>query len=778
MGDGDGAWWRRDKGDNGGGRRRNYPPPKRRRTNDRAGVHKPVTTGLASVRLVQLLVRVADSHARATTDAESSLLDNLQALAKVVAAKDLVEDAGRVGRLVTLVARSSPLGSKPLAVLGGLLVAERPEAGPALGEAVRAALLDALSKGRRVEIALSLRFYCELASARAVAPPSGVLRALAEWLEVGPAPAESAAWILASCLATPVPVADRRALVASLEIYGKRRPQGGDVLDAGIRALVAGEGAPHLDPLDGWTGDDAANGLFELQVTSDELKDGLDKCGGLVLPALPGSLSSELTSLEVFVLTSLAVEVCSSFRVGARWDGIVVGDKAQPAKQLLAMPVLLRAECRDELRPHVEDIVIGAVLGFVAADVARDDGSISADASSAKTGDAILDGLHTSLELCRESPQSLAPRLANRIELIFREVESVDYCHAARLAKWFGHFLNNTQFKWPYWAYWLDAVEDTPSYDAQRRFLEGTLDAVVRLSYVDRLKCADGFPDGLHAFLPSDPTPVDVIDDDDDPGALACDSAASLAEWTVAADDERACFAAVRAALLLGRASISHSLSTLDALAEPLRDAAFGEEPREAACLDAVLAVWPASTFHVALFFDALVRRCIVRPRALAKWLLDDTNRSKFGLWNLASSVAPLELVDVAVDRSLDFVAAALHAAGAMQDDDDDDQLADQVDEAKEVALELVARLVAALQAKIVLGEDADDADRAWTTAAFSLLRHLAEKYDRAQKGQLPAAHRSAPPLALPKIIAAADLATVLHDGIEPNLAHRLRAIF
>ncbi|KAJ8601407.1 hypothetical protein CTAYLR_005034 [Chrysophaeum taylorii] len=778
-----------------------------------------VVGGVASLRLVQLLVRVADVHARATTDAGSSLCENLAALAEA-AEGEIAGDAERVAKLVGLVARSSPLGVRAFGVLGALLC--RRGARAAVRAAAETALGDALASGRHVDARLAARWLCELANAGACPAPHAFFRALATDMT------EAGAAMLALCLAVSRTIAldDRRELVAELArfVAGRRA----DSLVAGVEALMAeSDLAPNLETLE-----EALAGFEEEKDEEEEEEEGgfgtdavtvresvARFASAYVLPKIPGDASgvggeeggTPLTPVERFVASELAKEVCAAFRPGARWDGIVVGDRSQVAKQLLGIPEIFR----DARRGEIEDLVAGVVLG-IAASGETSDGSLT---GASRAGDACLDALHVSLELCRESP-SFAVRLAARIELVFRDIDEIDYCCAARLAVWFAHFLNNTDLKWPYWGYWATAVDDAPVADPQRRFLCNLFEALVRLSYVDRIKCADGFPEALHPYLPRDPTPAEPATDAENAVALAIQAAgpgfgdamtAALEEdnhendqqqlgeptplsaaFRALGDSVERCGAAARAALLVGRASVSHAMAALDAIAAPLGDLARGDENCEATCLDALASVWANSTFHVALFADAMVRRGILRPRALAAWVLREDNDTRWAAANIVASTAPLEIIDLAVDRSLDLVAAALRAAEQTEPDqppESSELVADQLDEAKEVCLEIFARLVAKLDAYATakindddrMDDDDDDDDTAvaWSAAALSVIRDLAARYDRARRACLEATRRSSPSRPLPRVFDPAHVqATVVHDGIEPGLADKIRACF
>lgn len=772
------------------------------------GQERPPVVGLASSQLVQLLVRVADVDARRTTDSGTSLTDNLRALSSA-AAEEVGTSPDRVATLLCLVARSSPLGIKAFGVLGALLARQHEGFGSALARAVGGAISDAFHKGRRLDARLTLRLWCEFAARGVLDAPRTLLNLLAEAATQSSerAVADAAASMLVACRLTTA-MDDHYDGALSEYVTGAR---GRDALVVGIEAILTDASLPHADNLTDWDeglDDNTRDAALPCTVPLEELEstesvvDGLRRMSGLeTWPTLPG-LSNKLaiTQTERFWLSSLAIDTCSAFRPGARWDGIVVGDRAQLAKQLLGLSQLLRDPDVLGAEDLLSDVVVS--LACIGAP-GPSDGALAGEHAIAPYGS--LDALHVALELCRESPSSFAPKLADRIELVFRDMDEVDYCNAARLAKWFALFLNNTNFVWPYWQYWSDAVEEAPEYDAQRRFLVALFDHVVRLSYVDRLKCAPNFPPTLHAYIPPSPEPdidqaptdpqaakalslalevadcaalADALDDEDEsdtPVSMPLPLAVAFTDL----DDALRCATATRAALILGRATVSHTFAALDHMAQPLAALARGNDDCEAACLEAIATVWSKSTFHVALCADALVRRGVLRPRALVAFVLRD-DAGRWALAELTSSTAPLELIDLAVDRSLDLVAAALHAAPSQRDDnDEDDILGVQIHEASEVCLDIFAALVHKLDIIARRGDDNDEQDEAWSAAALSVLADLAARYDRAQRGKLETTRRSSPARAVPEIFDSSRLkTTVIHDGIHPKVKQQLQACF
>ncbi|KAH8046041.1 hypothetical protein JL722_13875 [Aureococcus anophagefferens] len=134
--------------------------------------------------------------------------------------------------------------------------------------------------------------------------------------------------------------------------------------------------------------------------------------------------------------------------------------------------------------------------------------------------------------------------------------------------------------------------------------------------------------------------------------------------WAAVADEDgprRSCGRLAR-----GAASFTHALAPLDdaELSAALRNLVRDDGDCEAAALDALADVWAASAQHVALLADALVRRGVVRCRAVAagSWT---AQRVALGGSTIGASFKPHELLQVAVDRSLDLLSAAVASAAA-----------------------------------------------------------------------------------------------------------------
>jgi len=345
---------------------------------------------------------------------------------------------------------------------------------------------------------------------------------------------------------------------------------------------------------------------------------------------------------------------------------------------------------------------------------------------------------------------------------------------------------------------------DALNYDRQRKFVVDLLDHLVRLSYLDRLKCTEGFPEELHVLLPAEPKPrlrdeflpqvsdvalglETLLISEEDEDAMQDEQrppqAVVLALESCGDDDAAKCAWALRVALETSSETVSHAMSALDTLASPLGSLTRDDAACEDACLETLIHVWQDSSFHVELIADALVRRSVLTPRALVRWIFYPSNTTRWGAAMLAESHAPARLLSIAVDRAIDLLAAA-HAAG------DQDILQSQIDEAKELVLDITAAFAVALdpnRTPFVLGttnpqEAPDEEDRkehlqALTQVGLAVFRDLLLRFYLAHTASLPATFRSSRVIALPPVIDTTQIYTrVLHADLNPELSAKLRA--
>lgn len=634
----------RDRRGGGGGRRERDGDRRRRGRDDRRGDqgrHKrrrheggnhqsrgprpppPAPTpigGAGSHRLVQLLTRVADVHARRTTDAEVPLQDNLKALSAAVAQKELGERPRVVAAQLALVAQASPLGCGAYASVAALLVQHDASAAPFFVEAAYDRFSTACAERSRSAASNALTYLCRLGA-------------------VGVAQLHDARGIDAILAKLD------GALLATAMLRG------------GLPAAVV---TPRLVALQS-----ASNDLVRLALT--HLRKGTTVSLGQVeaecdaRAALPESVENFVApsfavdgawpalQCEDPLLLSLVPDVVEAFRPGTRWDGIVVGSKSDVAKQLSA----IGESCNvDSLKD-----VAAALIAYAAHDDA-----------------VVLNALHAILELCAIADAKFAPQFATAIELFFRSLDdeaAPSSSQQRRVALLFAHYLSNTKFVWPYWDYWASVVEEEDG-DAQKRFVTEVLERCCRLAYLDRLKVA--LPEALHALLPVGLS--ETTFDDNTPESLAfradfgelsrvVDPPEEGADRTMVAikfatlDDDAARAKAAIAALCAHTSSLTHLLAPLDdaGLAIALRNCCYDDEPVERALFDGVVQSLGGSPQHVVLYMDAILRRGIARPSAFVRWLFQAA--APYGCTALASSFAPLELLEACIDRALDAVQAA-----------------------------------------------------------------------------------------------------------------------
>ena len=609
---GDHGRHKRRRFDGGGGGRRDRParPP------------PPAPTpigGAGSQRLVQLLTRVADVHARRTTDAAVSIQDNLKALSAAVAQKELGERPRVVAAQLALVAQASPLGAGAYASVAALLVGHDASTAPLFVEAAYDRFAKNCDAKNRHAAANALTYLCRLGAVGVAALDS--LDAILAKLD--------GALLAAALLRGGLPDAVVAPRLVSLK--------GDGLISLAVSTLKKGSIEAALGQID--VDCDARASLPDKDFTA---------------PAFDGNWPA--LQCEDPLVLSLVPDIVEAFKPGARWDGIVVGSKSDVAKQLSAIGEALPTEALKD--------VAAALVSY-----------------ASHSDEVLLDVLHAVLELCAVEEAKFAPQFATSIELFFRSLDDDDAplpLQQRRIALLFAHYLSNTKFVWPYWDYWT-AVVDEDDGDAQKRFVREVLERCCRLAYLDRLKVA--LPEKLHVLLPLGLSSVEFEDNSPeelagraDFGELArsVDPPEDGADRTMVAikfatlDDDASRAKACIKALCSHTSSLTHLLAPLDdaQLAIALRNCCYDDEPVERALFDGVVDSLGGSPQHVVLYMDALLRRGIARPSAFIRWLFDGAS-AQYGASSLSSSFAPLELLEAGIERALDAVAAARLAMDA-----------------------------------------------------------------------------------------------------------------
>ncbi|CAM9712489.1 unnamed protein product, partial [Phaeothamnion confervicola] len=266
----------------------------------------------------------------------------------------------------------------------------------------------------------------------------------------------------------------------------------------------------------------------------------------------------------------------------------------------------------------------------------------------------------TLMELCREAPKTVPPAVARGVGLVFRKLPGLDPLAAQQFASWFAHHLANSEYKWPFWQHFAFAVE-LPQDHPHRVFVATVFDALVRLSYVDRIK--ETLPKSLHTLLPPSPVSVAVFVSPAaaGAGAAAAGAAGAAAEETErlvrskeeadavrtwldsvrVADGSGAEFPAdsVTKAMLLTHAILragdktpTHTSAGLDRygalLAEFCRGGGAADEVEagQAAVVSMVGEVWQQAPQWFVLATGMLLRRGVVSPTVAAAYVLSDEN--------------------------------------------------------------------------------------------------------------------------------------------------------
>lgn len=363
---------------------------------------------------------------------------------------------------------------------------------------------------------------------------------------------------------------------------------------------------------------------------------------------------------------------------------------------------------------------------------------------------------------------------------------------------------------------WVEQVDGVDDDDSQLRFVKRALATLVRLTYRERVADDDGFPKELVKLLPPTPMPTSALVEAPPGGAAAVPAAAAASDAVMTDDASAAAAVAVpelaavpakmaldrvhakasgedlvaamelaipgasdaaetararhvmEAVLVAGAGAISHTLALFDRY----RGALIGlcDEPHaQDAALDAVAAVWARSTNHFCLFADALIRRHIVAPNSLALWACDPANASAYGVSGLGTSrdAHVWDALKIAIDRAVDFLAAAVIAEQQAQGEDGDAAMGSAAAEVVDAQLETAREVIADCGG--ALGTLRGGGEPAVVAACDSMLRALLRSFAFAQPpGDM--ARRSIQPAPLPPVL------TPEHVGAAPPLAVTLAA--
>ncbi|CAM9566946.1 unnamed protein product [Discosporangium mesarthrocarpum] len=308
------------------------------------------------------------------------------------------------------------------------------------------------------------------------------------------------------------------------------------------------------------------------------------------------------------------------------------------------------------------------------------------------------------LELCRAAPKEAPGALTYCTATLFEELERMDTLVVSRFEHWFADHLKNTQYKWPFWNNWSEVVEASPD-NAQRAFVTNVLAAIVKLSYVERIKKT--LPEGFWSLLPPPPSTVCPYLDGGDSGShglsrVAADllgkvkrreSSASVSSWLDSeqglrknegeggdAEEMGEPGASWRATILvqvllrLGQVSPTHTFVLLDKYRDYLRalsdDGTDGRD-NQMAMLEGVAELWQHSPNWFCLVCRHLLRLGVVSPANVIRYFFKEDSINM-----IAYTPSLWEILHCAISLCLEHVAQALLALDEAKNVEDLDEAA------------------------------------------------------------------------------------------------------
>lgn len=520
-----------------------------------------------------LLVRVGDLHHIGTS--LSSLEENVEGLAGALG-DELAAFGGFLADFILTAASQLSMQTPVYATLVGLLNAREEDFGAKVVQGATERLDDMIRKGRWVNAKLLLRFFCELVNARVVkAEGVGSLGELLTALlrpveEIGasvPAGRKDLychlvlsvlpwAW---DALAKEWPDGLPKLLETAFSHVDARQglfKRSGlrSILEEGLEEAEDGAGAGAGDKMDEGSGpkeptldslEAAAAAVRRLAATlesgeaveinaivkpwrsvKEELAQGIRHAIPLMvtpdpdpqpenplpqpLPFHPlmgefdlfdagsgeraGTVAA-LGPLERWVVREYLKDSLVTFRPFVTEAGVKRGSYAAEVDQLLSISYLAPPDVATEF------LAVEALLLWLLQAPGRD-----------------LAYLHRLIVQAVQTPNAAAA-LALGVHLLFQDfLEVLDHVAVAQLAEWFGSHLSNTQFAFPYWDVWAQAVtEEHGGADGdaaalaskdhpQLFFLRRALDVAARHTYVGKVK--ELLPAALHALIPAEPYAV------------------------------------------------------------------------------------------------------------------------------------------------------------------------------------------------------------------------------------------------------------------------------
>nr|CCA17528.1 nuclear capbinding protein subunit putative [Albugo laibachii Nc14] len=249
--------------------------------------------------------------------------------------------------------------------------------------------------------------------------------------------------------------------------------------------------------------------------------------------------------------------------------------------------------------------------------------------------------------LFKEDSSKFSPVFAILIELLFREIPTMNGNASSAFVQTFSHFLSNFEYKWR-WSHWNHILKEEQD-DPQRLFVATVIEKCVRLSYLDHMqKC---LPKELHVLLPPPPAPrvryLDTIKAESSEGEAPASSqqtaffesvrsklkehptASNLESWMKEqltkpdVDRLEAIEVFVTALLESGAATFTHLRLVLEKYAEVFtgNDSPLSGLDEQVRIITALSSVWQHSPQHIEVISSLMLRLDIILSAAIVKWM-------------------------------------------------------------------------------------------------------------------------------------------------------------
>lgn len=246
--------------------------------------------------------------------------------------------------------------------------------------------------------------------------------------------------------------------------------------------------------------------------------------------------------------------------------------------------------------------------------------------------------------LVKTDPKMVSPPLAIIVELLFREIPSMNTFAFDSFVRFFSLFLSNFEFKWPWsnWSHVLEAEEDDP----QRLFVSTVIERCVRLSYLQFMQKL--LPVEFHMLLP--PNPVHYLrfsmtaSSEEEESSSVSPESRELYSDVVAKVKARASSDEVLEAIMTGikesrvsksegveifttsileagAATFTHLRSLLDKYRELFLKLIDGDETIEIEIVNTIASVWQNSPQHVTIVTSLFLQYRAINCVAAAKWV-------------------------------------------------------------------------------------------------------------------------------------------------------------